>query len=424
MKQLVKLHKRPSRDGRRFTFFLRYEGENGKRKWETLGHADHRMAKRQREQKEKELQMGYIAPDSMRLRDFTKDSLARTGDQIRESTQRETKSAMKDFITTIGNIDFRSVNLAHGELYLQACLDRGNAKGTIAKKLRHIKRVFTLAVNRKQLDENPLQYIAMPKSTKKKVDIYTDAQCQRIQKAAQEYTLEWNQEKSVKWDLIITVALASGMRRAELLNCTWADIDFDAQTIEVNHKENTKDTWKWLIKDSDHRTLPLTEEIVQMLVDHQAQQPEGHPYVFVPPARYDYIQNVLRPKGKWTLSDSRLKVVNNFKRSFDKILRKAGVKTGTFHDIRRTAISMWFANGMSEYDVMTLAGHSSFATTHKFYLAVADDLVHRARFATAQGLRQKLVHFGAHPLFDHQQKKASSDNYLPKNDLSNGQEWI
>ena len=30
MKQLVKLHKRPSRDGQRFTFFLRYEGENGK----------------------------------------------------------------------------------------------------------------------------------------------------------------------------------------------------------------------------------------------------------------------------------------------------------------------------------------------------------------------------------------------------------
>ena len=55
---------------------------------------------------------------------------------------------------------------------------------------------------------------------------------------------------------------------------------------------------------------------------------------------------------------------------------------------------MWFADGVSEYDVMVLAGHSSFATTHKFYLAVADDLVHRARAATAQGLRQKLVHFG------------------------------
>ena len=53
---------------------------------------------------------------------------------------------------------------------------------------------------------------------------------------------------------------------------------------------------------------------------------------------------------------------------------------------------------MSEYDVMVLAGHSSFATTHKFYLAVADDFVRRARVATTQGLRQKLVRFGTQPL--------------------------
>ena len=395
MKQLVKLNKRPTWDGRGFTYFLRYKGEDGQRKWETLGHADRRKAEKQRAQKEKELRMGYVEPGSMRLRDFTKDSLARTGDQIRESTRRETKSAMKDLIGIIGNVDYRSITLAHGELYLQTCLDRGNTKGTVAKKLRHIKRLFKLAVNRKQLDENPLQYIAMPKSPKKKINIYADAQCRRMLKAAQEYTAKWNPETSVKWDLMITVALATAMRRAELLNCTWADVDFDAQTIEVNLKQNTKDTWEWLIKDADHRTLPLTEDIVQMLVDHQARQPEGYPYVFVPTARYDYIQKVLRPKGKWTLTDARLKVVNNLRRQFNKILRKAGIKKGTIHDIRRTAISMWFANGMSEHDVMVLAGHSSFATTHEFYLAVADDLVHRARAATTQGLRQKMVQNGA-----------------------------
>ncbi len=339
--------------------------------------------------------MSYVEPGSLKLRDFMEDSLARTGDQIRESTRRIGEAAMKDFIATIGNIDFQSVTLTHGELYRQTCLDRGNSNATVSKKLRAIKRLFRLAVNRKQLDENPLQYIAIPKSPKKKVNIYADDQCRQILKAAQEYTPKWAPDKSVKWDLMITVALATAMRRAELLNCTWADVDFDAQTIEVNPKENTRDTWKWLIKDADRRTLPLTEEIVQMLVDHQVQQPEGHPYVFVPTARYDYIQNVPRSKGKWTLSDSWLKVVNNFKRSFDKILRKAGVKTGTFHDIRRTAISMWFANGMSEHDVMVLAGHSSFATTHKFYLAIADDLISRARTATAQGLRQKLVQIGA-----------------------------
>jgi integrase len=410
MKQLVKLNKRPRRGGREFTYALRYTGEDGKRRCESLGHADQRKAERQRAQKEKELRMGYVEPDSMRLRDFTKDSLARTGDQIRESTKCETESAMKDFIGTIGNIDFRNVSLTHGEQYLQTCLDRGNTKGTAAKKLRHIKRVFKLAVNRKQLDENPLQHIAMPKLPKKKINVYTDDQCRRIQKTTQECAGRWNPKKSVKWDLLVTVALATAMRRAELLNCTWGDVDFNAQTIEVNPKQNTKETWQWLVKDADHRTLPLTEEIVQMLVDHQAQQPERYPYVFVPTERYDYIQNVLRPKGEWTLTDARLKVVNNFRRQFNVILRKAGVKKGTFHDFRRTAISMWLANGMSEHDVMVLAGHASFATTHKFYLAVADDLVRRARVATAKGLRQKLVRFGTRPFGD----KRTVDNMSGK----------
>lgn len=87
-------------------------------------------------------------------------------------------------------------------------------------------------------------------------------------------------------------------------------------------------------------------------------------------------------------------------RQFNIILRKPGVKKGTFHDIRRTAISMWFANGMSEDDVMVLTDHTSFTTTREFYLAVADDLIHRARADTAYGLRQKLVHFGTRPFGD------------------------
>jgi integrase len=79
-------------------------------------------------------------------------------------------------------------------------------------------------------------------------------------------------------------------------------------------------------------------------------------------------------------------VVNNFTRQFGLILAASKVKNGKFHDIRRTAITLWFSNGMSENDVMVLAGHSNFATTHDFYLAVANDLVARARRASAQNL--------------------------------------
>ena len=133
MKQLVKLNKRPRCGGRQFTYALRYIGEDGKRRCESLGHTDRRKAERQRAQKERELQMGYAEPGSMRLRGFTEDSLARTGDQIRESTRRIAEAAMNDFVKVIGNIDFQSVTLAHGELYRQSCLDRGNSSATVSK---------------------------------------------------------------------------------------------------------------------------------------------------------------------------------------------------------------------------------------------------------------------------------------------------
>ncbi len=56
------------------------------------------------------------------------------------------------------------------------------------------------------------------------------------------------------------------------------------------------------------------------------------------------------------------------------------------HDLRRTAICNWFIERLSELEVMKLAGHTSFETTHKYYLKVRDDAVARARKASAQAM--------------------------------------
>ena len=50
---------------------------------------------------------------------------------------------------------------------------------------------------------------------------------------------------------------------------------------------------------------------------------------------------------------------------------------------------------MIEYDLMKLVGHVKFETSHKYYLAVRDDLIDRARLATDRGLCKKLIGFGA-----------------------------
>ena len=50
---------------------------------------------------------------------------------------------------------------------------------------------------------------------------------------------------------------------------------------------------------------------------------------------------------------------------------------------------------VSEHEVMRLAGHADFATTHRFYLAIADDLLDRACEVTS-GRKLAQMHFGRH----------------------------
>ena len=390
-KKLVTLWERPSYDGNGFTYYLLYSDEHGKRRQKSLGHADKRKAERQRAKFERHLRMGQVEPGSLTLKEFVKDSLARTGDQIRESTQTEYRQAMHSFISIVGNMDCKKVQQSHGEYFRQTCLDKGESPATVSKKLREIKRIFTLAVQRKQLEENPILYVKPPKVPKKRIKIYTDEEIEALIKAASGFQCE----DILEWDLLMTLAITTGMRKSELLNLVWDDVDFEGMTIEVNPKENTPQLWEWQIKDSDHRSLPLRDDVKRLLTELKHRRPDDYPYVLVPPTRYDFIQQT-RQKGKWTLSSARNSVINNFTRQFGKILTLAKVEKRTFHDIRRTAITSWFRQGLSEYDVMTLAGHANFETTHKFYLAIADDLISRARKAVTHEVSQELLRKSCH----------------------------
>jgi site-specific recombinase XerD len=58
---------------------------------------------------------------------------------------------MRHFIKVTGDIDYLRVTHNHGERFIQACLDGGNAQATARKKIATLKRLFQLAVERGQL---------------------------------------------------------------------------------------------------------------------------------------------------------------------------------------------------------------------------------------------------------------------------------
>lgn len=244
-----------------------------------------------------------------------------------------------------------------------------------------MKSLFQKAVERGQLEENPFRHVRLPKIPKREIHVFSDEECIRMINAAEESQIG----APFQWDLFILTALCTGMRRGELLNTTWQDIDFAKQIIHIRPKDDTEYTWKWQIKDTDIRSVPVIEEVMQLLIQHHANQPVGYPYVFVPPKRYDRIQKA-RQLGKW--SERQCNCPNgNFRRQFMNILAKAGIEEGKFHDLRRTCLSNWFFHGLREYDVMKIAGHASFETTHRFYLAIRDDLLDRAREVSSRAMR-------------------------------------
>jgi integrase len=372
-KQLVRLWQRPTYDGKKYTFYLVYYDVDGRRRQKALGHSDRRKAERQRAQLERELRMGTVEPGSMKLSELLEKSIVQTRGQVRDSTLKETRTAVEHLIQFIGNLDYQQIRHGHGERFLQACLDYGNTPATAVKKLKHLKRFFQLAVDRGQLEENPFKRVRPPKVSRKNVRIYSDDECGRLMKAAREY----RRRTKMNWELLIRVALCTGMRRGELLNLTWRDIDFEKKVVYVSPKADTEYTWQWHIKDTDRRTLPLTDEVIQLLVEHQNKQPDGYPYVFVPPFRFDHIQK-RREQRSWTVEHGRCPI-NNFSTRFETIRTTAGIETGEFHDLRGTCLTRWLSNGLSEFEVMNLAGHSKFETTRSFYLAVREDLLGRAR---------------------------------------------
>ena len=375
MKRLVRLWKRPSYDGQEYTYYLIYYDTDGRRRQKALGHADKRKAVKQCAQLARELRMGPLEIVSVKLSEFLEDSLSRTRGQIRENTYLEYDSAMRQFIQIVGNIDYRNIRHEHGERFIQKCLDGGNRPATVAKKIGSLKRLFQLAVERGQLESNPFQYVHKPKAPQRAIHVFSDDECSRLVQAARQTKIG----APFRWDIFILAALCTGMRRGELLNTTWQDIDFADRKIHVSPKSDSESTWEWSVKDTSRREVPLTNEVIELLSNHRLLQSQENPYVFVPTCRYEYIQK-LRQQGNWN-GRKGLCPVSNFRYQFKVIMKKAGIEKGEFHDLRRTCLTNWLANGLSEFDVMTMAGHASFETTRRFYLAVRADLLDRARKA-------------------------------------------
>jgi len=103
--------------------------------------------------------------------------------------------------------------------------------------------------------------IQMPKVENYKTEELSNAQLQKLMQVLEE-------ESDIQVSNLVRLALYTGMRRGELFNLNWGDIDFYNKTITVKSD-----------KKGDQPTIPLNEMAEKVLVEH-AHTENGSKFVF------------------------------------------------------------------------------------------------------------------------------------------------
>ena len=380
MKRLVKTWLRRNRKGS-YVYYLRWIGEDGREKYQSLGHCDKRLAERQRREKELELVRFVEQPQTMKLSELLEDYVQRTRTQIERSTAKLGTYCMRHLIAAVGDIPAEQVTFKHCELLQQYCVDNGLGPASVNMHSKLIKRIFTLAVKRGQLLQNPFDGVRLIKVPKKLIRLFNEKEFNKLLAAA----------PTLLWKARILLDKTTGLRRGEVLNLTVNDVDFAKGKILVQPKEDTQHTWRWVIKDKDRRELPLVDEVAQLLRDIQATLPKDQPYLLLSPQRYEHLM-MLKSNGKLTY-EMRKCPDGNFCRNWKVIVKRARITYAVFRDLRSTCITEWFEKGLLPHEVQKLAGHADINTTMKYYVGIRESLIDRARGASRAALGE---HFSAH----------------------------
>lgn len=134
---------------------------------------------------------------------------------------------------------------------------------------------------------------------------------------------------------MVLLALNTGLRRGELFNLTWEDVDLNKRQLTV---EGTTS------KSGQTRHVPLNREAHQLLADWRQQS--GDTLVFPSPVTGERFDNI--------------------KRSWEGLREIAELTNFVFHDLRHTFASKLAMAGEDLYVIKELLGHSTIQMTEKY----------------------------------------------------------
>jgi len=196
------------------------------------------------------------------------------------------------------------------------------SKATVNREIAFLKTMLNYAVRRGWLSENPLKGYKLYKEKLNKLRTLRE----------EEFKAFYNSASDLLKPLLV-MAYCTGMRKNEILDLKWENVDLDEGYIRVEETKN-----------DEPRIIPINKMLNDILNSVQYSSPE---------------QNVfLNMKGE---------PVKEFKTAFNGALRRSsGVKKFTFHDLRHTFATNLVMNKVDLVTIKELMGHSSIQMTMRY----------------------------------------------------------
>ena len=357
-----------------FYVVLNYRDENGKRKTPWIStNLPVKGNKKRAETFMMDVRRNFVPPNVQRIEEreaMQKGDILFTDFllkwlRVAKSTVKLTTYASYEMMATRIIIPyFETLNIKLKELttediqeFYSTQLERVSAN-TVIHYHAVIHRALKYAVKIKTIQSNPAVNVERPRKEKFIGSFYDKKEINTLFDIIQGHPLE----------VAIKLAAFYGLRREEIIGLKWTAIDFENNTLTIQHTvtecnldgkhiEVASDTAK---TDSSLRTMPLVTNFREMLLAKKEKQEHyrklcGRSYC---KEYLDYIF-VNEMGERWKpryLSDG-----------FKRILEQNGLRRIRFHDLRHTCASLLLANNVPMKKIQEWLGHSDFSTTANIY---------------------------------------------------------
>lgn len=357
-----------------FYVVLNYRDENGKRKTPWIStNLPVKGNKKRAENFMMDVRRNFVPPNVQRIEEreaMQKGDILFTDFllkwlRVAKSTVKLTTYASYEMMATRIIIPyFETLNIKLKELttediqeFYSAQLERVSAN-TVIHYHAVIHRALKYAVKIKIIQSNPAVNVERPRKEKFIGSFYDKKEINTLFDIIQGHPLE----------VAIKLAAFYGLRREEIIGLKWTAIDFENNTLTIQHTvtecnldgkhiEVASDTAK---TDSSLRTMPLVTNFRAMLLAKKEKQEHyrklcGRSYC---KEYLDYIF-VNEMGERWKpryLPDG-----------FKRILEQNGLRRIRFHDLRHTCASLLLANDVPMKKIQEWLGHSDFSTTANIY---------------------------------------------------------